>query len=88
MLPEVHFNISLKQYNTFGIDVSAAYFTTFTSASQLIQLLSNDAVRNKTKLILGGGSNVLFTKNVDGIVLHNRIEGIQIISEDSQGIIY
>ncbi|WP_460554599.1 UDP-N-acetylmuramate dehydrogenase [Ferruginibacter profundus] len=81
-------NISLKKYNTFGIDVMAKYFASFDSTDSLGQLLQYDDARAATQknrvplLILGGGSNMLFTKNFDGIVLKNEIKGIDIINAD------
>ena len=74
-------NISLKKYNTFGIHVTARYFAEFTTIDELIALL--DKANGKQKLILGGGSNILFTKNVDGFVLKNDLKGIQLIKEDA-----
>ncbi len=81
-------NISLKQYNTFGIDVMAKYFASFNSTDALGQLLQYDdkraaAQKKQTEIfVLGGGSNILFTKNFDGIVLKNDIKGIEIVKED------
>ncbi len=79
-------NISLKPYNTFGIDVSAAYFADVYSKEELKTILSDDTFKDKQKLILGGGSNVLFTKNVDALVIHNQIKGIEIIKEDDNHV--
>ncbi len=58
-------NVSLKSYNTFGINVSARYFAAFDDADQLEELTSF----NNKRLVLGGGSNLLFTKDFDGLVL-------------------
>ncbi len=80
---QVHQNYSLKKYNTFGIDANAKSFATFSSADILEELLENNKDVSK-KMILGGGSNVLFTKDYDGLVLKNEITGIQIISEDDE----
>lgn len=74
-------NFNLKRYNTFGIDVTAKYFSPFTSAEELKTLL-DDAVKIANTMILGGGSNILFTKNFEGLVLKNDIPGITIINED------
>jgi UDP-N-acetylmuramate dehydrogenase len=74
-------NISLKKYNTFGIDVSAKYFAAFSTIDELAALL--DQAPGKQVLILGGGSNILFTKNVEGFVLKNELKGIQLIKEDA-----
>lgn len=77
-------NVSLKPYNTFGIDVSAKYFSTFNSTEQLQAILENRDLNSLPRLILGGGSNMLFTKDFDGIVLRNRIPGIEVVNEDSE----
>ncbi len=78
-------NQSLLKYNTFGIDVSAKYFATIDSVDLLSELLSNKTYKQEDKLILGGGSNVLFTKNQDAIVLLNQIKGIKVETEDAKG---
>ena len=80
---QVHQNYSLKKYNTFSIDASAKFFATFSSADILEDLLESNKDIPK-KMILGGGSNVLFTKDYEGLVLKNEITGIQIISEDDE----
>src|SRR5579871_1659510 len=77
-------NISLKPFNTFSIDVSANYFSRFSNADELAELLSFDP--SLSILTLGGGSNILFTKNFDGIVLKNDIKGIELITEDEDYI--
>ena len=88
-------NISLKPYNTFGIDVTAKEFATFSTINELEEILlstkyevrstkyetRNTKLENQ-KLILGGGSNILFTKNFDGIVLKNELKGIELLKED------
>lgn len=77
---QIQQNISLKQFNTFGIDVAARYFAAFSSTEELTELLIS--VSRAPTLILGGGSNILFTKNYDGWVLKNKIKGIELIKED------
>lgn len=79
----IHENYSLKKLNTFGIDASARYFTEFSNVDTVSEILSQPLFSNKQKLILGGGSNLLFTKNFDGIVLKNNIKGIEIVKEDA-----
>jgi UDP-N-acetylmuramate dehydrogenase len=84
-------NISLKKYNTFGIDAKARYFSTFTGIDELNELIEFNqpsTINHQTlKLILGGGSNILLTKNFDGLVLKNEIQGIEKIRED-EGHVY
>lgn len=77
-------NISLKQFNTFQIDVSAKHFAAFRTLENLETVLKE---KSKEKfLILGGGSNILFTKDFDGLVLKNEIRGIEEIHEDENFI--
>ncbi|MBC3538211.1 UDP-N-acetylmuramate dehydrogenase [Rufibacter sediminis] len=72
---------SLQPYNTFGIDARATLLAEFTSVEELRQLLQNPEVQALPKLILGGGSNVLFTQDVEAAVLLNRIKGITLNPE-------
>lgn len=76
----MHKNISLRPYNTFSIDVYAEKFCGFQSVAQLEELTSTE----RPSLILGGGSNILFTKNVEGLVLKNNIPGIEVTDEDDE----
>lgn len=75
-------NISLKSYNTFGIDVKARYFATFNDIEELAETLNLKS--QISNLILGGGSNILLTKDYDGLVLKNEICGIVELHEDSE----
>ncbi|GAA4296013.1 UDP-N-acetylmuramate dehydrogenase [Nibribacter koreensis] len=68
--------VSLKPYNTFGIDAKASLLAEFSSTQELQDILQHPAVKPLPKLILGGGSNVLFTQDVEAAVLLNRIKGI------------
>lgn len=70
---------SLKPFNTFGIDVNTRYFARFSSTLEL-QRIFND-FKEIPFLIIGGGSNLLLTKDFEGIVLRNEIRGKEIISE-------
>jgi len=79
---QIQQNISLKQFNSFGIDASAKYFSSFKNVEELNELITHNS--RLQPFILGGGSNILFTKNVDGIVLKNEIKGIELIKEDHQ----
>jgi len=74
---------SLLQHNTFGIDVKAKHYTSFSSTKELKKILLSDA-KGKDKLILGGGSNILFTKDFEGIVLKNKLKGIEVDKEDDE----
>jgi len=75
-------NFSLKPYNSFGIDAIAKQFAAFTNVDELSALLDENSPSNT--LILGGGSNILLTKNYDGLVLKNEIKGITELREDRE----
>lgn len=79
-------NHSLKEFNTFGIDVTAKHFGVINTEKDLLsvpELLRNTPLPH---LVLGGGSNVLFTKNFDGIVLLNRLQKIEVLKQDDINI--
>lgn len=78
-------NISLKSYNTFGIDAKAKYFIPVNSVSELQEILKLNEYPNK--FILGGGSNMLLTKDIDALVIHVNIKGIEIVSENNGVVI-
>jgi len=68
-------NISLKKYNSFNIDVNAKEFVEVNSTEELIEIANR--TKDKNVLYLGGGSNILFTRDFDGIVIHLNIKGVQ-----------
>lgn len=72
-------NISLKPFNTFGINVYSKRFAAFSNYEDLNTIL--DKKESDELLILGGGSNILFTKDFDGLVLKNEIKGFEIIEQ-------
>jgi UDP-N-acetylmuramate dehydrogenase len=76
-------NVSLKPYNTFGINAKAKYFASFSSIDELNELITYSRLpAADSRLILGGGSNILLTKDFDGIVLKNELKGVELINED------
>ncbi len=79
-------NISLLPYNTFGIDVNAAHFFCLKNPEDIAEVsdmpdFSNMSGNMTDLLILGQGSNVLFTHDFKGVVIRNEIRGIRIIEE-------
>jgi UDP-N-acetylmuramate dehydrogenase len=78
---QIHEAFSLLPYNTFRIDVKARYFATFTNTDELAEVLIADS--RLPTFILGGGSNILFTKDYDGLVLKNEIKGVEVQHEDA-----
>jgi len=71
----------LQAYNTFGISVSATRFVEISSLEHLQSLYKNEDFNNKQYLILGGGSNILFTKDYEGLILKNNLKGISLVNE-------
>ena len=77
---------SLLSHNTFGIDVSAARFLEYSSVDELHRLIDSGQVTSPY-LHIGGGSNLLFTKDYEGTVLHSRIEGVEVADETDDEIV-
>ncbi|MBP7810548.1 MAG: UDP-N-acetylmuramate dehydrogenase [Bacteroidia bacterium] len=77
-------NVNLKHLNTFGIEAYSKYYTEINSINDFQELLQNKTFVNSDKLIVGGGSNMLFTKNFEGIVLKNNLKGIKVVKEDAE----
>lgn len=73
-------NISLKKYNTFGIDVQTKYLVEINSLNDLHSFIDDKKLSNQPVLVLGGGSNILFTKNFDGVVIKNNLKGMHMLS--------
>ncbi|MCW3076444.1 MAG: UDP-N-acetylenolpyruvoylglucosamine reductase [Bacteroidetes bacterium] len=80
-------NINLKGYNTFGIEAFCTYFTEVNSIADFQELITHPVFINNERLIIGGGSNILFTKNFNGIVLKNNLKGKEIIFEDNDTVV-
>lgn len=83
---QVQKNISLQAYNTFGIAVNAQQFVEINALSDL-EYLPALVKENENILILGGGSNLLFTQDYNGLVIKNNLKGISQIKEDADTIL-
>ena len=81
----IQHNISLKPYNTFGIDAKAKRFISITSVDDLKSVYATEG--NSNKFILGGGSNMLLTKDIDALVLHINSKGKQILSQTEDNVL-
>lgn len=79
-------DISLKPFNTFGIDVRARFFIEVFSEEEIIELAGNLQENYFPLMVLGGGSNILFTKDFPGTVLKISTKGIRIVKEDEEAI--
>ena len=80
-------NISLKPYHTFGMDVTTRYFAEYDSVEDLRSLLISPILKDNIYLQIGGGSNLLFTKDYSGIILHSRITKIDVTESDDSVIL-
>ncbi len=80
-------NYNLTRLNTFGITVHAKFFVEINKETDLKELLTSVEFKNNQKLFFGGGSNVLFTKDFDGIVIFNKLKGIEIIENNSDFVL-
>ena len=76
-------NFDLQPYNTFGISVKCDYFGRFSSVDELKSQLAEVKKLNLPLLVLGGGSNLLLTKDFKGVVLRNKIMGFEIVGDVS-----
>ena len=79
-------NYSLKNYNSFRVNHRANFFLKIKNNKSLIDFLSDKEFKNEKKLILGGGSNILFTKDYKGVILYSCIKGIHILEENNNHI--
>jgi len=79
-------NISLQKHNTFGINASAKYSAKIESIDELKELIDDKRYKKEKNFILGGGSNILLLNDFDGLVIRNRIKGIDIIDENPDHI--
>ena len=79
-----HRDISLRPYNTFGIDVKAAVMLEYDNAGDLAEIFSTR--RPARFLHIGGGSNLLFTRDYDGLLLHSTARRVEVVREDDETI--
>ena len=72
----------LTRYNSFGVKAEASLFVEVREPEEFAWILSNEIAKTNKILILGGGSNILFTKNFEGLIIHNNCKGIEIINSN------
>lgn len=77
-------DFSLKTYNTFGIDAKAKWFVSVSNQEELKKVIKSN--RDKPKFILGGGSNMLLTKDIDALVIHINLKGIRVIDQSNDEV--
>jgi UDP-N-acetylmuramate dehydrogenase len=76
----------LLAHNTFGFDVRARFAIRLTEEAQIAALIHDERVKNKARLVLGGGSNVVLTKDFDGVALLMGLRGRRVIREDNEAV--
>lgn len=85
-MPKFKENYCLKNHNTFGIEAKTKFFIEFNSSDELRNILSSSIYKKNRSFILGEGSNILITKDFNGLILHNKIMGIMPIKEDKESV--
>lgn len=83
---KTHNNISLRPYNTFGIDVHAGKMVIVESEEDIIKYLDQHSLKKRQTLILGGGSNLLFTRDFEGTIFKIDIKGVEVVHEDDDHV--
>ena len=81
---QIQSNVSLLPFNTFRINVSAKYFVEVKSIVDLQEVLASDICKENKIFVLGGGSNLLLTKDFDGLVIRLGIKGITVCEQDGE----
>lgn len=74
-------NYSLKEHNSFGLDVKARYFVEYESEDDLVQFLAQTDTTSTRLFHIGSGSDLLFTRDFDGYLLHSAIKGIEVLED-------
>ena len=80
-------NISLKPYHTFGMDVTTRYFAEYDTVEDLRSLLISPIIKDNIYLQIGGGSNLLFTKDYPGVILHSKITAITVTEQEDSVLV-
>lgn len=80
-------NISLKGHNTFGIDVSAAYYAKANTVEKVLYAINFASYNQVPIYVLGGGSNILLIDNFDGVIINPAIQGISIVEDMANDVV-
>ena len=76
----------LRHLNTFGVNVQSRYFAEVADANSLEELRQHPVIQDQPRLVLGGGSNILFTRDYDGLIIRNVMKGIRVIDENNDTV--
>jgi UDP-N-acetylmuramate dehydrogenase len=80
-------NVNLQAFNTFGIEAYCSFFVEINSVGDFLDLIKLRVYNSHKKLIVGGGSNLLFTRDFDGLVIKNNLKGIRVVSENENEVV-
>ena len=83
----IQYNYPLLAHNTFGMDVEASVFVEYESVTELKEILLHQLCPEGKWLHIGGGSNLLFTGDFDGMILHSAIKGFEVVSENEDEVL-
>ncbi|WP_319405295.1 UDP-N-acetylmuramate dehydrogenase [uncultured Desulfosarcina sp.] len=83
---ELKTDFSLKAFNTFKVEAAAARYVRFDSENEIVDFLGRNFLDGQRRLVLGGGSNLLFVDDFDGTVLHPLLKGIHVIKKERQHV--
>jgi UDP-N-acetylmuramate dehydrogenase len=84
---KIHKNYNLAKLNTFGISSRAKFFIEVNSEEELEELFNLLEFKQNKKIFLGGGSNILFAKDFNGMVVLNKLKGMEIVKEDTESVL-
>lgn len=85
-MTDIEVRKNLKDYNTFGVAVEAKYFVEVENETKLNELVSDAVFLSNNHLVIGNGSNILFTNDFNGLVIKSTIEGIEVECEDDDSV--
>ena len=80
-------NYSLREHNSFGLDVKARYFVEYESEEDLVKFLSETDTAGLPMFHIGSGSDLLFTKDYDGYLLHSAVRGVEVAGNDGDNAV-
>jgi UDP-N-acetylmuramate dehydrogenase len=86
-MPDIAHDFNLASLNTFGIAARARAYLRVTDASELADALADPDLRALPRLVLGGGSNLLFTRDFDGLVLHMALAGREVLGQQGDAVL-
>lgn len=84
---QIQQNVNLKEYNTFGFNAIASFFVEVNSENDLLEISNSNILKNRPFVLVGSGSNLLFTSDFEGLVIHINIQGIDVVSENESEIL-